>query len=57
MLEVKEKYTQKERCSDKVRTIEKLDRDMTLQKNCLLEGLKRRKLQHDLLMVNDSSTS
>ena len=57
MLEIKEKYTQKERCSDKVYTIEKLDRDMRLQTCCLLEGLKRRKFQHDLLMANGSSTS
>ena len=41
------------RWSDKVYTIEKIDRDMTLQKFCLLEGLKRRYLRHELLMVDD----
>ena len=39
------------RWSDKVYTIEKIDRDMTLQKYYLLEGLKRRYLRHELLMV------
>ena len=34
-------------------TIEKIDRDMTLQKYYLLEGLKRRYLRHELLMVDD----
>ena len=41
------------RWSDKVYTIEKIDRDMTLQKYYLLEGLKRRFLRHELLMVDD----
>ena len=41
------------RWSDKVYTIEKIDRDMTLQKYYLLEGLKRRYLRHELLMVDD----
>ena len=41
------------RWSDKVYTIEKTDRDMTLQKYYLLEGLKRRYLHHELLMVDD----
>ena len=41
------------RWSDKVYTIEKVDRDMTLQKYYLLEGLKRRFLRHELLMVDD----
>ena len=41
------------RWSDKVHTIENIDRDMTLQKYCLLEGLKRRYLRHELLMVDD----
>ena len=43
--------------SDKVYTIEKVDRDMTLQKYYLLEGLKRRYLRHELLMVDDGNTS
>ena len=41
------------RWSDKVYTIENIDRDMTLQKYYLLEGLKRRYLRHELLMVDD----
>ena len=41
------------RWSDKVYTIEKIDRNMTLQKYYLLEGLKRRYLRHELLMVDD----
>ena len=41
------------RWSDRVFTIEKIDRDMTLQKYYLLEGLKRRYLRHELLMVDD----
>ena len=41
------------RWSDKVYTIENIDRDMTLQKYHLLEGLKRRYLRHELLMVDD----
>ena len=41
------------RWSDKVYTIEKIDRDLTLQKYYLLEGLKRRYLRHELLMVDD----
>ena len=41
------------RWSDKIFTIEKIDRDMTPQKYYLLEGLKRRCLRHDLLMVDD----
>ena len=41
------------RWSDKVYTIENMDRDMTLQKYYLLEGLKRRYLRHELLMVDD----
>ena len=41
------------RWSDKVYTIEKIDRDMTLQKYYLLEGLKRRYVRHELLMVDD----
>ena len=41
------------RCSHKVFTIEKMDKDMTLQKYRLFPGLKRRKLQHELLMAND----
>ena len=45
------------RWSDKVFTIEKIDRDITLQKYYLLEGLKRRYLRHELLMVDDWSTS
>ena len=45
------------RWSDKVYTIEKIDRDMTLQKYYLLEGLKRRYLRHELLMVDDWNTS
>ena len=43
--------------SDKVYTIEKIGRDMTLQKKYLLEGLKRRYLRHELLMVDDGNTS
>ena len=42
---------------DNVYTIEKINRDLTLQTYYLLEGLKRRKLQHELLMFNDSGTS
>ena len=45
------------RWSDKVYTIEKIDRDMTLQKYYLLEGLKRRYMRHELLMVDDWNTS
>ena len=41
------------RWSDKVYTIEKIDKDMTLQNYYLLEGLKRRYLRHELLMVDD----
>ena len=41
------------RWSDKVYTIENIDRDMTLQKYYLLEGLKRRYLRRELLMVDD----
>ena len=41
------------RWSDKVYTIEKIDRDMTLQKYYLLEGLKRRYLRHEVLLVDD----
>ena len=40
------------RWSDKVYTIEKIDRDMFRQ-YYLLEGLKRRYLRHELLMVDD----
>ena len=43
--------------SDKVFTIEKIDRDMTLQKKYLLEALKRRYSRHELLMVDDGNTS
>ena len=41
------------RWSDKIYTIETIDRDMTLQKYYLLEGLKKRYLRHELLMVDD----
>ena len=40
------------RWSDK-KIIETIDRDMTLQKYFLLEGLKKRYLRHELLMVDD----
>ena len=41
------------RWSDKVYAIEKIERDMTLQKYYLLERLKRRYLRHELLMADD----
>ena len=41
------------RWSDKIYTIETIDRDMTLQKYFFLEGLKKRYLRHELLMVDD----
>ena len=41
------------RWSDKTYKIEKIDKDMTLQTYYLLEGLKRRYLRHELLLIND----
>ena len=41
------------RWSDKKYKIEKIDRDMTLQKYYVLEGLKRRYLRHELLLINE----
>ena len=45
------------RWSDKVYTIEKIDRNITLQNYYLLEGLKRQYLRHELLMVDNWNTS
>lgn len=41
------------RWSDRTYRIEKIDRDMTLQKYYILEGLTRHYLRHELLLINE----